>query len=100
MPESRWPLTLVRRGKRLGAHGDAADYEWWMEMPPGETAEGLRSVGYEVIEVAPADVREAARLRGELLRLIDAAERCWPHTATSHQPGLRDAIDAAQKAAD
>ena len=38
-------LTLVRRGKRAGS-----DYVWWQELPEGEDAESLRSVGYEVVE--------------------------------------------------
>lgn len=49
-------LTLIRRGKRLEATGAAADYEWWQELPPGESAEALRSVGYEVVTF----VREGA----------------------------------------
>lgn len=43
----RW--TMVRRGERLGS--SRPDYIWWQELPPGESAEELRSVGYEVVEM-------------------------------------------------
>ena len=46
----KWPITLVRRGAKVPDDGT----QWWQELPEGQTADGLRSVGYEVVEVVPA----------------------------------------------
>ena len=64
-----WPLTIIRRGERLGS--SRPDYVWWQELPPEDTAEGLRSVGYEVVEVVPASRAAAAKAQ----ELPDADER-------------------------
>lgn len=44
-----WPLPLVRRG----AKGPRGGRSWWEELPEGESADGMRSLGYEVVEVIP-----------------------------------------------
>lgn len=54
----RWPLTLIRRGERVGS--SRPDYVWWHELPADTTAEAARSVGYEVVDVVPASGHEAA----------------------------------------
>jgi hypothetical protein len=45
----RWPLTLVRRGAKVPDDGT----QWWQELPEDATAEQLRDVGYEVVDVVP-----------------------------------------------
>lgn len=55
--ESRWPLTLVRRGEKVPSDGTI----WWQELPDGQTAQGLRDVGYEVVDVVPTGEKSEAR---------------------------------------
>lgn len=57
MGAARWPLTLVRRGAKVPDDGS----RWWQELPTDSTAESVRSVGYEVVDVVPA--RSARRTR-------------------------------------
>lgn len=52
--DNRWPLTLIRRGAKVADDGT----RWWQELPEWQTAEGVRSVGYEVVDVIPAPRRE------------------------------------------
>lgn len=59
--KGRWPLTLVRRGERVGS--EHPEYVWWQELPEGQSAQDLRDVGYEVVEVVPT-FSEAAEGRG------------------------------------
>jgi hypothetical protein len=59
MADERWPLTLIRRGAKVPDDGT----QWWQELPEGSTAEPIRGVGYEVVEVVPSS--DAERLEAE-----------------------------------
>lgn len=48
--DARWPMSLIRRGAKVPDDGT----RWWQELPEGHSADGIRSLGYEVVTVAPA----------------------------------------------
>lgn len=79
-----WPLTLIRRGERIGS--ERPDYVWWQEVPADTTAEAASSVGYEVIDMVPASQLEAerAKLAGlveAMSECIDLAEEGWAYAS-------------------
>lgn len=91
-------VTLVRRGKRVGATGEAAEYEWWQELPPQHAADSLRSVGYPVRTFVPAAALDGAL--DALDDLVEAAERFTNAAAytveESEEYDLAAALDEAR----
>lgn len=76
--KAEWPKEIIRRGERPGSI--CPDYIWWQEVPPDETADELRSVGYEVVSVVPAqDVqRLVEEIEGEIERCHELG-RIWAY---------------------
>lgn len=89
----RWPLTLVRRGAKVPDDGT----RWWQELPEDQTPEGLRSVGYEVVEVVPlSEIREALLDKAA----VTAVRQRYADKGINKPPGavradLEAALDAA-----
>lgn len=64
-------LTLIRRGAKVPDDGS----RWWQELPEGQTADGVRSVGYEVVEVVPLSEVEDALLEDAAVEAL--AKKRW-----------------------
>jgi hypothetical protein len=72
--QTEWPKTIVLRGSRPGPR---PDYIWWQELPDGESADGLRSVGYRVVTVVPRHSTDelVGGLEAEIERLRAKSKR-------------------------
>lgn len=76
----RWPLTLIKRGVRVGTTSQHPETIWWQETnPEAPTAQAARNIGYEAYEFIPVSYAEtiagaAENLLTEMRKTGDVSE--------------------------
>jgi hypothetical protein len=67
--DKRWPLTLIKRGVRVGTTSRYPETIWWQETnPEAKTADAARNIGYEAYDFVPFAYAE--RIAGSSENLI------------------------------
>lgn len=67
--KKQWPLTLIKRGVKVGTTSKYPETIWWQESnPEAPTASSARNIGYEAYDMVP--VSYAERIAGSAENLI------------------------------